>query len=260
MPSISFDRAASYYDATRGLPPPVRDAVADVLSRELAGRRPVLEIGVGTGRIALPLVERGVDLVGIDLAAAMLERLRVNAAGQFPFPVMIGDVTRLPLADASVSAVLSSHVLHLISDWQDAVDEAWRVLRPGGSLLVDFGGGAPARWGRECDAIFRERGIIRVRPGVSRAELVAEYLGERATKRELEPVTVTAHRSLAEDLESWEEQIHSWTWPYSADQMRQACDEIRAVAGSRGWALEEKVVIGHAIRWWAFDRERDGPA
>ncbi len=49
MNGVNFDRAAGYYDATRGLPDAVSDAITDVLADELNGRGLCLEIGVGTG-------------------------------------------------------------------------------------------------------------------------------------------------------------------------------------------------------------------
>ena len=53
--SVSFDRAASFYDATRALTPEAMAAVQALLRSELQGRGRCLEIGVGTGRMALPL-------------------------------------------------------------------------------------------------------------------------------------------------------------------------------------------------------------
>src|SRR5207237_9534694 len=70
--SVAFDRAASFYDQTRTLSPEAAKRVTDLLSDELAGVERALEIGVGTGRIALPLVDAGVRLVGVDLSAPML--------------------------------------------------------------------------------------------------------------------------------------------------------------------------------------------
>ncbi len=79
--SVSFDRAAEYYDRTRALPPELAARQTEMLAGALAGRSRVLEIGVGTGRIALPLWQSGVPVVGLDLSAPMLHRLRLNAAG-----------------------------------------------------------------------------------------------------------------------------------------------------------------------------------
>jgi ubiquinone/menaquinone biosynthesis C-methylase UbiE len=96
MSAVSFDRAAEYYDATRGLPPAIREQPADVLVAELSGRGTCLEIGVGTGRIALPLHERGAQLVGADIAPAMLARLAENGGGRSPVPLMLADATHFP--------------------------------------------------------------------------------------------------------------------------------------------------------------------
>ena len=62
--SLAFDRAAEYYDETRKVGESVMTRTVDLLEEELAGRGRVLEIGVGTGLIALPLAARGVPLAG----------------------------------------------------------------------------------------------------------------------------------------------------------------------------------------------------
>jgi SAM-dependent methyltransferase len=64
-------------------------AAVDVLA-ELAGAGPVLELAIGTGRIALPLAERGVEVHGIDISERMVERLRAKPGGE-RIPVTFGD-------------------------------------------------------------------------------------------------------------------------------------------------------------------------
>lgn len=254
MRGVSFDRAAGFYDATRGLPDDARDSLADILAAELAGHGPCLEIGVGTGRIALPLHQRGVALAGADISPEMLKRLVANAGGQPPFPVMLADATMLPLATASFGAVLASHVLHLIPPWWAAVDEAVRVLRPGGVLLADFGGGGPAPWNRRCQELLNRRGIYLVRPGVSDPDAVAAHLGEPASVRPLPPVTMTVRRSLSQDLDEWEGQMHAWTWPYTREQLRAGCADIRAWAAGDSWPLDQEFELERTIQWWVFER------
>jgi hypothetical protein len=61
--------------------------------------------------------------------------------------------------------------------------------------------------------------------------------------------------SLAGDLDEWRNQILAWTWPYEADQMGEACDEIAREARAAGWSLEEQVQLDAVIQWWAFDLE-----
>src|SRR4249919_2686482 len=68
------------------------DAAADFLA-ELAGTGPALELGIGTGRVALPLAARGVEVHGIDASAAMVERLRAKPGGE-AIPVTFGCTSR----------------------------------------------------------------------------------------------------------------------------------------------------------------------
>jgi ubiquinone/menaquinone biosynthesis C-methylase UbiE len=259
---VSFDRAAGYYDATRGLPAEARAAMTEVLAAELANRQPCLEIGVGTGRIALPLAERGIAMAGEDISEAMLRRLVGNAGGRRPFPLMLADATRLPLAGESFGAVLACHILHLIPDWQAAVDEAMRVLRPGGVLLTDFGatpGGRPAGrpagtapWRGAVRETLERHGIFRDRHGATSAEQVADHIGCQA--RALPPVHVTSTRTLRRTIEDVEQQIYSWTWPYPAGQIQAACEEIRAWAQREDIPLDTQVPAERVIIWQAFDR------
>src|SRR5579859_1522595 len=76
--SLSFDRVAGQYDGTRGYPPGVSDAIAAGMMRygPLEPGSSALEIGVGTGRIALPLLARGVNITGVDISERMTARLR----------------------------------------------------------------------------------------------------------------------------------------------------------------------------------------
>ncbi|MGH9263431.1 MAG: class I SAM-dependent DNA methyltransferase [Acidimicrobiales bacterium] len=84
------DRRADAYDDRY----PERFAEAHEVVAFLAGLRrppgPVLELGIGTGRLALPLAARGVDVRGIDASPAMVERLRAKPGGD-RIPVVIGD-------------------------------------------------------------------------------------------------------------------------------------------------------------------------
>jgi SAM-dependent methyltransferase len=257
---ISFDRAASFYDATRGLPDDVRSSLAQMLAEELAGRGTCLEIGVGTGRMALPLHDLGIPMTGTDISAAMLNRLVANASQEAddrhpgtPFPLLRGDATDLPLRAASFGAVMASHVLHLIPAWKDAVDEAVRVLRPPGVLLVDFGGLTPAPWHDVSLSVLEAHGIGHVRPGVSQPEPVLAHLGSGASMRPLPAVEITVRRSARQDIDDWECQIHAWTWPYEAGQMRVACQAVRSRAAREGWLMEAQVELTSTIQFWAFD-------
>jgi SAM-dependent methyltransferase len=82
------ERMAEVYDQWPGLPQNA-EAVVACLAR-LAGRGPVLELGIGTGRIALPLAQHGLDVHGIDASPAMVAQLRAKPGGE-RIPVTIGN-------------------------------------------------------------------------------------------------------------------------------------------------------------------------
>src|SRR4051794_4641976 len=150
--SVSFDRAAAFYDSTRVLAPETAAAQTRLLVEALSGTAgPVLEVGIGTGRVALPLVAAGVPVVGVDLSPAMLARLRAKDPS---VPVVVGDATRLPVADRSVGGAVLAHVLHLVADWRVVIAEVERVLRPGGVLLATRGA-EPTGMGAEVQAVAR---------------------------------------------------------------------------------------------------------
>jgi ubiquinone/menaquinone biosynthesis C-methylase UbiE len=143
--AVAFDRAAHCYDATRGFPPGVADRVAERIAAAggLGPASRVLEVGIGTGRIALPLAEqladpsdpsRGGRVVGVDLSGPMLARL-VAKRGPRCVDVLRADAARLPFPDARFDAAVAVHVFHLIPAWRQALAEVGRVLRPAGLLV-----------------------------------------------------------------------------------------------------------------------------
>src|SRR5262245_32183987 len=139
MPLISFDRAVDYYDETRGLVPgaaeKIRDAILDYTHVTPTAR--FLELGIGTGRIALPFIAAGYQYDGADVSTARMGRLAQQIADlavangkqvtDYHCKLIEADITqRLPLEDASYDVVILVHVLHLVEDWQSVLREARR--------------------------------------------------------------------------------------------------------------------------------------
>ncbi|GAC1628897.1 MAG: class I SAM-dependent methyltransferase [Ktedonobacteraceae bacterium] len=80
MPSLSFDPAAHFYDATRGYPDDVALKIAHALDRAANGnpQTAYIEVGVGTGRIALPVASLGRSYTGVDISEKMLAQLETK--------------------------------------------------------------------------------------------------------------------------------------------------------------------------------------
>jgi SAM-dependent methyltransferase len=89
------DRIADFYDNLAGtmFQPAATEQAAGFLA-DLAGTGPALELGIGTGRIAIPLAERGVAVTGVDASEAMVARLRARPGGA-TIPVVMGDFGEL---------------------------------------------------------------------------------------------------------------------------------------------------------------------
>jgi SAM-dependent methyltransferase len=138
-PETYGDRIADLYDRMVATLPDPADCV-DRLA-ELAGPGPALELGIGTGRIALPLAARGVEVRGIDASAAMVERLRAKPGGE-AVPVTMGDFADVPVEGSFtlVYAVFNTFFSLLTQDAQVRCFQAVadRLARGGAFALELF--------------------------------------------------------------------------------------------------------------------------
>ena len=117
------------------------DAVAGLVAE--AGGGPVLELGVGSGRIALPLVARGLEVHGIDASAAMVERLRAKPRGD-EVTVTLGDMAELdldavPAGGFAVVLVAFNTFFNLASEAAQArcLERVRGLLAPSGTFLLE---------------------------------------------------------------------------------------------------------------------------
>lgn len=131
------ERFAEQYDEWFGFAAPTADTV-DLLHR-LAGSEPVLELGIGTGRVALPLSARGVAVQGVDASREMAARLRSKPGGE-RITVTIGDFGEVPV-DGSFSLVYVVAGTFFELPTQDAqlgcFVNAARRLAPGATFVLD---------------------------------------------------------------------------------------------------------------------------
>ena len=143
MPDDHFgEPVAETYDeySAEMFRPEVVDPVVDFLAG-LAGDGAALELGIGTGRIALPLAARGVRVQGIDLSEAMVARLRAKPGGA-NVPVTIGDFATTKVAGTFSLAYLVFNTISNLTTQDEQVacfENVAAHLEPGGCFVIEVG-------------------------------------------------------------------------------------------------------------------------
>jgi ubiquinone/menaquinone biosynthesis C-methylase UbiE len=179
---LSFDRLVDLYDETRRCDAGCFGAALDWIAERFPARPDggILEPGIGTGRIALPLAERGYRVTGVDISTQMLDVLRgkarlPSAARRVEWAQ--ADIARLPFADGAFELAVATHIFYFLSEWRRAAQEILRVVRRGRPvILMHTGTGMEIpflndRYKELCAALGRP---IRL-PGAEHTQDVTEY-------------------------------------------------------------------------------------
>jgi ubiquinone/menaquinone biosynthesis C-methylase UbiE len=268
MSSLSFDRVAHAYDATRGYPSGVDQQIAksidDTVNAKLATA--FMEVGVGTGRIAFPLASLGHIYTGVDISGKMVELLAtkllanawqeyVQAWGSLPdengtsaHPVrrfrettkrasmrlVLSDMTALPFLDASFDVVLAVHVFQLVDGWQQAIREVIRVLRPGGAFLHcwdEFVNVDLWPVGETWGTIVRELGCEVKRPGANDRSEVTAWLNDQGLQpQEFSTVQWEVTQTPREAVEQVTRRLWSSTWVVPDDIFATSVERLESWA------------------------------
>ncbi len=149
-PAAYGDRIVDDYDQWASLPDYETEASVAALA-ELAGDGPVLELGVGTGRVAIPLARRGLAVHGIDASPAMIRKLRSSPGGN-SIQVIQGDFSDFDVSPESYSliyVVFSTFFALLTQEAQiQCFRSAGRALKPDGKFVVEVSVPDPGAFSR----------------------------------------------------------------------------------------------------------------
>ncbi len=274
MPSLSFDSAAHFYDATRGYPADVALKIAHAIDEAAQGtvQTTYLEVGVGTGRIALPLASLGRIYTGVDISEKMLAQLETkllaagwqegasleHAWGSLPdeqpalhpsvqrfvksqaqiqpassLRLVVSDIEQLPFVDHSFDAVVAVHIFHLIDKWERALQEVVRVLRPGGRLLQCWDTYDASAIGEVVNAHWRS---------------LVQDLGGSTSRPGVSTHTVK-HWLKERGFQTQDELVLTWSQQVIP---RQAIDYIAQRYWSSSWQLPDAIFTASVERLWAW--------
>lgn len=227
---LSFDRVAARYDATRYMPAGVADSLAAFVTQGLTAEDWVLDAGIGTGRVGLPLAARHPRVVGVDISSKMMARMcRPEIARP---SLVLADVRALPFPDATFARILAVHLLHLVPEWEKVVHEFWRVLRPNGAFIFVVEDRSPTTVREFYLNRAHERGLLTPHTG-ARSRQVITFLEERG-------VSVSSYRppkmeweqevSVAETIASLRERTYSLLWEVPEEAHRALIAETEQYA------------------------------
>ena len=229
--SRSFDQAANFYDKTRPLVDVTADQGMQSLLDAAGPAARILEVGTGTGRISIPLMERGADLVGCDLSVKMLARQREK----YPSARLVqSDAVFLPFPSKHFDAVLTVHVMHLIGPWREALREFRRVLKAGGALLnvrtyEDVGSSIHATIRDHWRGWLKTQGVDTRHPGAQNLDEIKDELRSLGARlQEVEVIRFTHRYTLSTELSQYEGRIYSNTWSVPEPIYQASLEELRS--------------------------------
>lgn len=159
-----YARREKYWDSFE------KDKILSMLG-DLKGKR-VLDVGAGTGRLAVRMVKSGADVTALDISEKMLKKL-FNVPSSM-FHVVVGDAENLEFAGESFDVVIAAFLIVHLKDPRRFFDEAYRVLKSGGLFLVTNINQ------RKAPSVKTKDGLIEIESYYHRPESVVELLEELA--------------------------------------------------------------------------------
>jgi SAM-dependent methyltransferase len=168
-PSTYGDRIADVYDSLHPGELLNTDSTVDFLAAR-AGGGPVLELAIGTGRVALPLAERGLEVQGVDVSEKMVAKLRQKDGGR-ELPVVLGDFKDVPVEGRFSLIYLIFNTIFALTTQEDQVACLRNVaehLTDDGVFVLDAFVPDLSRYQRNQVTQVNEVGVDRVFLDVSR--------------------------------------------------------------------------------------------
>jgi len=255
---ISFDRVADIYDETRGHPPEISFQIADSICTTLPSQAMILEVGVGTGRIARSLLSRHLQIFGVDISSRMMNRFMQLVPPGEPRPYLFqADACKLPFRNKTFQAVLSIHVFHLINDWKQALAEMLRVLLPDGQLCTGYD------W-RDTDSPHSQindqwRQIVSKyvenphHPGPHEFSKVIKLLAENGAKMEEVEAAAWQYSFIpARYIQQIADGTFSYSWKLEPQLMPVCIAELRSWAGEQFGSLDTEFILQKKFIWQIF--------
>jgi SAM-dependent methyltransferase len=256
---VDFSANSKIYDNRHGAV--ISDHLAQAVANRLRRGSTILDIGAGTGRVAVALARRGLKAVAVDPAFAMLQTMRQKCAEPLLLPV-VAEGTSLPFQRSCADAVVLARLLYLVPDWQGLLREAKAVLRQGGILFHEWGNGnGDESWVQvreKARSLFQEAGIeTPFHPG-ARSEVEVDCCIRDIGFERKEQIEAGSGptMTLADFLNRIQSGEFSYVWGIPKDVQDFCLPQLRCWCESK-FDLDRPAPMPGELRWVVY--ERPGP-
>lgn len=231
---LSFDAIASQFDHQRGLSREALTAWMNLVD-DLAKAKSlqVVEPGIGTGRIALPLAAMGHHISGTDISRPMLDACQTSASGlnlDDRIDLHHADASHLPFADHAFDLGIVAQLLYLIPDWPTVLDELARIVKPGGHVihLTEPTTESPAlsSWSAIWRQLIEATGYRHTELSPADDEVHAEFLRRWPDTRLRTLSTWSFGQTVAEAMTGYAERLRPLYTEVPEDDFNRAVDEF----------------------------------
>ena len=243
---------AAWHDSTRDIP---ADLLGDCYTRigaltSMDSTWKVLDVNCGTGRLAMPLMDSGFEVTGIDTSSAMLEQadseLQTGWRGSFVY----GDAENMDLPENYFDAAIISRLFLHLGNAAQVTQELARVVRPGGIVIVVHGNNAfdstPRRHFREmCD----ERGSLPQRQKGDRYVISSVFATLNMTHLQLDVADLKWTKTMThrESIEHLRLRVHSEFWLVPPSEYDEMLCQVQETLARQPAGLETEDVLNPTL-------------
>ena len=255
---VDFSANSKIYDDRHGAV--ISDQVVQIVVNRLGQDATIIDIGAGTGRVAVALAGNGFKVVGVDPSVPMLQAMQQKSAEALVLAVA-AEGARLPLRKSSVDALVLARLLYLVADWQDLLHEAKDVLRRGGILFHEWGNGdASEPWVQvreRARSLFQEAGIeAPFHPGARSEDEVDRFLRDLGFhQQELIDAGIGPAITLADFLNRIQSGEFSYVWNVPKDVQTACLANLRRWCESK-FNLYEPAPMPAKLHWAVYEKAK----
>jgi ubiquinone/menaquinone biosynthesis C-methylase UbiE len=253
---VDFSANARIYDRRHGAALSL-DSANDLASKgNLARDARVLDVGAGTGRVAITFAAIGYKVVALDPALPMLKELRGKAPDS-QIQIVAGEGAQLPFAAGYFDAVILARVLYLMADWRKVLQQSYDVLKPGGWLFHEWGNGeADEAWVQireKTRTLFEDAGVKNpFHPGARSESEIDDFLAGVGFHRSNElPVGPGPNMTLLQFLDRIMSGEVSYIWNVPKHVQESCLPQLKKWAENT-FDLERSVPMPKELRWTIY--------